>query len=103
MMLHDRLEDIEHARFRALAQLLIDKTEGAKAFEAYIKIAFPSAEQRKKQQDQNLKKILFDWTSRGPLKVTPIAEPRATSKMKSRAVRVQNDLADRVYNKVKLH
>ena len=101
MMLHDRLEDIEHARFRALAQLLIDKDEGAKAFEQYMKIAFPSLEQRKKQQDDGLKKLLHDWTKSGPLKVTPVAEPRAASKMKQRAVRVQNDLADRVYNKSK--
>lgn len=101
MMLHDRLEDIEHARFRALAQLLINKDEGAKAFEDYMKIAFPYLEQRKKQQDVELKKILHSWTKAGPIKVIPLAEPRVPSKLKQRHVRVQKELVDRVYDKVK--
>lgn len=101
MMLNDRLEDIAHAQFRALAQLIIDPTEGVKAFEQYTKVAFPGFEKRREQQSDNLKKELFDWIKSGPRTVTVQGEFRATSRMKSRAVRVQNELVDRVVSKAK--
>ncbi len=100
-MLLDRLEDIEHARFRAQAQILLDKEEGAKAFEEYMKIAFPSLEQRRQQRNDELKKKLDDWVGRGPLRVTPLQEPRVQSRMK-RAIRVQNPAVDKALNKVKI-
>lgn len=81
ILLLDRLEDIEHARFRALAQLILvsgsDKQDaGIEAFEDYMKIAFPSLEGRKKAQAQEAYDALRSWIAEGPLKVTPLVGPR---------------------------
>jgi len=81
ILLLDRLEDIEHARFRALAQLILvsgsDKQDaGIEAFEDYMKIASPSLEGRKKAQAQEAYDALRSWIAEGPLKVTPLVGPR---------------------------
>jgi len=83
-------------------QLIIDKDEGVKAFESYMKVAFPSLAQRKKKKDDEAKKLMQAWVGLGPLKVTPMPEVGpARSKMKQRATRVQNDLMERVYSKTR--
>ena len=74
IFLLDRIEDREHAQFRALAQILIDKDSGVEAFEDYMRIAFPSLAKRKKQRDDVMKDLLTNWTSSGPLKVIPLQE-----------------------------
>jgi len=86
IFLLDRLEDIEHARFRALAQILVDKEEGAKAFEDYMKISFPSLALRKKKRDEQIHQALKSWTSIGGLKVTALPTPTGRSKMKTAKV-----------------
>lgn len=90
-MLLDRLEDIEHARFRALAQIVIDKEKGVEAFEDYLKLAFPSLALRKKEREQEIHKALKAWTGAGPLKVTPLSVPTGRSRMKMRVAKVTDD------------
>ena len=85
ILLLDRMEDIEHARFRALAQIIIDKESGIEAFEDYMKIAFPSLENRKKAQAQQVHDALRGWVAQGPLKVTPLVGPRR-SRLKERVL-----------------
>ena len=87
ILLLDRLEDVEHARFRALAQIIIDKDSGIEAFEDYMKIAFPSLQGRKQKQKEEAKAALMSWIQEGPLKVTPMVQPGAArSRLKSRVV-----------------
>lgn len=90
ILLLDRLEDIEHARFRALAQIILvsnsEKQEsGIEAFEDYMKIAFPSLEGRKKAQAEQAYDALRSWIAEGPLKVTPLIGPKR-SRMKERVL-----------------
>ena len=85
ILLLDRLEDIEHARFRALAQIIVDKEAGVEAFEDYMKIAFPFLEGRKQSKTQEVYDALRSWIAEGPLKVTPTVTQRR-SRMKERVV-----------------
>ena len=86
ILLLDRLEDIEHAKFRALAQIQVDKEAGVEAFEEYMKIAFPSLEGRKKASADSAKAALLSWIKEGPLKVTPLmGSVRSRLKMRSAA------------------
>lgn len=96
----DRLEDIEHARFRALAQVFIDKESGVEAFEDYMRIAFPSMEQRKKRRDDEMTELLKSWTSKGPIQVIPLEEKRGKSRLKQRLVRVEDERRDNLYGKL---
>lgn len=84
----DRLEDTEHARFRALSQLIVDKEEGIKAFEDYIKVAFPSHASRKKEEASEAAKALRDWVKVGQLKVTPM-EPTGPAKKRAKTRRME--------------
>lgn len=87
----DRLEDIDHAKYLALVQVIIDKEAGIKAFEKYMTIAFPSLALRKKEQSEEMRKVLEEWVGRGPIKVTPLAPLTGRSKLKSRVARVVED------------
>lgn len=91
MLYVNRLEDIEMARFHALAQIIVDKEKGVEAFERYTKIAFPGFESRKRRTDDDFKKQLRDWVKTGPLKVTPMQTPQGKSRMKTRATKVLKD------------
>ncbi len=91
IFLLDRLEDIEHARYLALVQVIVNKEEGVKAFDEYMNIAFPSLALRKKQREDETKKVLKWWTKRGPIKVTSLAPLTLKSKLKTRVVQVTND------------
>ena len=99
----DRLEDIEHARFRALAQLIADKEKGVEAFEDYMKIAFPSLEGRKSAQKEQAKEALKQWVATGPLKVKPLLQQdkMGKSKLKTRVMAHKADAQqDKLYGKV---
>ena len=90
ILLQYKLEDIEHARLRAVVQVLVDKEKGVDAFEDYMKIAFPYLEGRKKQQKEEAMKGLMDWINTGPLKVTPMQD----------AQRVKSRLREQVMTRV---
>lgn len=98
----DRLEDIEHAKFRALAQLIVDKEEGAKAFEDYLMIAFPSLALRRKKQDEETKKVLNWWTSFKSIEVTPLVPPQIVSKMNAKKMQGKaHNRADGIYGRIR--
>ena len=87
MLLHKQ-EDIDHARLRAVVQVLVDKESGAEAFEDYMKIAFPYLEGRKKQKKEEVREQLLSWVKGGALKVTPQEDikKRGRSRLKERVV-----------------
>lgn len=101
IFLLDRLEDIEHARFRALAQILVNKEEGAKAFEEYMAIAFPSIALRKKKRGEDMAKVLKAWTSSGPLRVIPLMPLQGRSKLKARTQYEHHERAGRLYRQLR--
>ena len=90
-MLVDRLELIEHARFRALAQITIDKEAGVKAFEEYMKFAFPGMTIRQKTKDEEARKTLMKWVNSGPIGVTPLPMPTIKSRLKTQMAKVRTD------------
>jgi len=101
ILLVGKLEDIEHARFRALAQLIIDKETGVKAFEEYMDIAFPSLAARKKKQHEEVLEILHKEVGKTALKVTPLATPKMRSRMQQQRVTAQraDEQTQRKYSK----
>jgi hypothetical protein len=75
---------IEHAKFRALAQLQVDPKEGVTAFEEYMKVAFPYLETQKRRDRQQYIDILNREISKGLIAVSPVAQPRIRSRMRAR-------------------
>jgi len=75
------MEDVEHAKFRATAQILYDKTYGNDAFEDYVAIAFPGRTARKKRGEQDAQNILAEEVRRGGFKVTPLPQTSLRSKL----------------------
>lgn len=71
-----RLENIEHAKFRAHAQIIIDKDAGVKAFEEYMTIAFPYMQKYKKRDKDEAIETLKKWAAKGPMGVKPLWEER---------------------------
>lgn len=91
----DRMEEIEHARFRALAQILLtvgaeNQEAGIEAFEDYMNRAFPNLKSSKKKKQEQMVEVLKHWVAQGPLSVLPLEAPkRARSKMVSRITGVE--------------
>jgi len=102
IFLLDRIEDIDHARFRALAQIIIEKDKGVEAFEDYMKIAFPSMQNRKKKKEDVMKDVLASWIKGGPISMTPLPQLKpGRSKLKQRSVKIENEKMARVYSKLR--
>ena len=89
MLLVVKLETIEHARFRALSQIVIDKDKGIDAFEEYMKIAFPYLEATKKRERSDHIKILQQEVGRGAIMVKPVQQPTMRSRVVSAKARSQ--------------
>jgi len=84
-----KLETIEHARFRAISQIIIDKDKGVTAFEEYMKLAFPYLEATKNKDRQDNIARLKEWVDRGPFAVKPLQVPN----LKSRIAAAKNRMA----------
>jgi hypothetical protein len=98
IMLMAKQETIEHARFRALSQIIIDSGKGVEAFEEYLKLAFPYLEATKKRDRKKFIDILKEEVSRGALRVRPMPEPKARSRLKQRVVAVDKRARERMDN-----
>jgi hypothetical protein len=97
----DKIEVTDLSKFRALAQLIVDKDKGIEAFEEYIKIAFPGVESAKNREKSDVHKQLKNWTESGAIRITPMEEPGGRSKMKTRKVQVTKDArAQKFYDKL---
>lgn len=94
-------EETEHAKFRALAQLLIDKEAGAKAFEEYFDIAFPHVKQESEKRDMSLAKLLQREVQQGGLSVQRMSSgKKVNSRLKVRYDQRSNELANKVLSTV---
>lgn len=101
-----KLETIEHARFRALAQITIDKEKGVEAFEEYMKIAFPYLEATKKKERKDHIEILKREVAKGPLSIRALTTPKLRSRIseaKSRSKPQSHDEEKRLYRKIGRH
>lgn len=99
------MENIEHAKMRALAQIQLDKEKGVEAFEEYMKVAFPYLERNKKREVENIADILNKEVAKGPMKVRPMErERKIKSKLKSRIKRVRSkEQVDKIYSTLSSH
>lgn len=84
MLLLMKLEAVEHARFRALAQILVDKDKGQEVFDEYMKVAFPYMEASKDRGKKDAHRALEQWVKQGAFGVTPMQQPTMRSKLKTR-------------------
>ena len=78
-------ENIEHAKFRALAQIVLDPAKGSEAFEEYMKIAFPYMTGAKKKFADEAKEVMHREISkyRNGIAVRPLEDlPRGRSRMR---------------------
>lgn len=84
-----KLETVEHARFRALAQITLNKDKGVEAFEEYMKIAFPYLESVKKHERLKHIEVLKREVERGPIAVHPQQQPQLRSRLAAARTRVR--------------
>lgn len=80
-------DNIQHAQLRALAQILVDKTEGMKAFQEYMEIAFPYLKTVKSREVSAIMDVMRREAAIGPLVITKKHEKTIDSRLK-RAKRV---------------
>lgn len=64
-----RQEEIEFAKTRAIAQLLLSKEQGKEAFDAYMSLALPFVDVAKRAVDDEMKKALAREVKRGGMRV----------------------------------
>lgn len=96
-------ETVEHAKFRALSQIIIDKNKGIEAFEEYMKVAFPYLEAIKKRERVEPMKQLKEWVSRGPMSIRVLSQPKLSSRVVTAKSRTQPQTAaeeKRLYKKI---
>ncbi len=101
MLLLMKHEEIEHARFRALAQIYVDKEKAQEVFDDYMKAAFPYMEAAKRRDKDEAFQTLKKWVDQGPLAVTPIPMPTMRSKLRERVSRSRSrEEANAFYKKL---
>lgn len=88
ILLHMKQEEINHARIRALAQIMINKEKGPEVFEDYMKSAFPWIETVKKRTNAEQIKLLNEEVKKGAIAIKgPLwQQQRIRSRLKTRVV-----------------
>jgi hypothetical protein len=77
---------IEHARMRAIAQIMVSKEKAVEVFDSYVIEAFPWIEAVKQREKDESKEMLQRWVSGGPMVVDQILEPKFRSTLKTKMV-----------------
>jgi hypothetical protein len=87
------MEDVEHARFRASAQIMFDKEHGGEAFEEYLEVAFPGRTARRRAGEKDAQKLLAEEVGKvgKGFKVTALPEPTLRSKLGKQVRRVTRE------------
>jgi len=104
LLLLAQLETIEHARFRAMAQITINQEKGVEAFEEYMKLAFPYLDGAKKRDRNKYVDYLKEEIGKGPIRVRAASPPkkgksRIKEKMVAHDAKARKDL-DALYGKL---
>lgn len=103
ILLHMKHEEINHARIRALAQIMVNKEKGPEVFEEYMKSAFPWIETVKKRTNQEQIKVLLEEVNKGALSIKgPLWQKPIQSRLKARVVERNrsNEEIDALYKKL---
>lgn len=79
-----RLEEVEHLKLRALAQIMLNKEKGNDAWKEYVDAAFPYIENARKQQEAALVQRLQKEVTRGVLGIKPLWQQTKRSAAVSR-------------------
>lgn len=69
---------------RAIAQSIVNKDEALKAFDDYTKVNFPWNEKTKDREKKDFIALLQKEVKRGPIVISPHAEPKAKSRLAGR-------------------
>jgi len=98
-------EQIEHARWRALIQTVIDKEKGIESFDTYRKLIFPWSDDANERRQAEAKKLLVAEIARGGLAVRPLwqKERPVTSRLQYQTREVRQRIAkqkDELYAKL---
>lgn len=97
-------EHIEHAKFRAQAQLQISEKDGVEAFEEYMKAAFPYLETQKKREQSQYVKLLADEVKKGAIVITPtmpqVMRSRVGEKINRRKEALKPDEERKLYDRL---
>ena len=105
ILLHMKQEEINHARIRALAQIMLNKEKGPEVFEEYMRSAFPWIETVKKRTNEEQIKLLNEEVKRGVIVIKGALwqQKQIKSRLKTRIVerdaRSTEDL-NRLYTKL---
>lgn len=81
-----RRDQIDHGRFRTLAQMLLDKEKGAEAFSNTMKLTFPWHDANRAKEQESARMRLLTEVKKGALTVRPLWEERTKSRLKHRLV-----------------
>lgn len=81
-----RTQDVEHAKLRALAQIIIDPKQGIEAFNDYLKAAYPHLEVDKNNQKKSHIEAMMAEIKRGPMQVKAQGEVRVRSRLKTKHI-----------------
>lgn len=81
-------DHVEYAKFRALAQAMVNKEKGPEAFDEFRKTAFPWVETQQKRDRESHIKLLTDEIKKGSLSIKPLWEQTKSirSRLKTRVV-----------------
>lgn len=95
------MEEIEHAKLRALAQILLDKDKGVEAFQDYMKTAFPYLETAKEREKSGWIAKLKEEVARGAMSIKPLwQEKRLSSRLKAKVEEPPTEAGRRLYKKM---
>ena len=81
-----RLEDIDHSKIRAIAQLILNPEKGKETFDEYMKTAFPYLVTAMLRDKDALQKQLMEEVKRGPMEVKQLERPMDKKGNKARVI-----------------
>ena len=80
------MEEIEHAKYTATLQMMVDKQSGIEAFRAYFRLAFPYATTQEEQRSKEMLKMMEAENNRGLIGVSKIRTPVVKSRLRVKYV-----------------
>lgn len=102
-------EEINHAKIRALAQIMVNKEKGPEVFEEYMRSAFPWAETVRRRVNAEQIKVLNEEVKKGVIAIKgPLwQQQKIRSRLKTRVVRDtpslrSNEAMNKFYDKLGL-
>lgn len=95
--------EIEHARLTVQAQIAVNAEAGIKAYEDYLKIAFPYIKTSQQREYSDIRKLIEREMQmyKNGIPLTPIAKPaKARSQMRERLDKVAMERTNKLFKKI---